>query len=329
MTEERVTQIAVRWLHPAAVAGAIALLSGCGVLRQDMPLVTPPSNGVALDGGVVAPPATSGDLLYVANKRPSDVSVLTFPQGRLVATIKQIGRVQSVCSDTSGNVWMTTFVKGSDPFHLYKFRHGGTKPVEARIIRRSAYGCAVDPTTGNLAVISYGGSSDGEVQIWRGARKGRPAVYFTGFAPAACAYDGNGDLFVDGLGGTGVALAELVKGTKNFTDVTLGKNAGWTVGSAQWDGTYVTLGAATISGSSSIYRVQISGDRGKIVDMVHLQHLASWPHFVIVNGEIAATQRGPVVRRIGLYEYPAGGKAVDVFSGFDDPLGMTVSVEPK
>jgi hypothetical protein len=318
-------------------AAVVALLSGCGVLplnlskgQDDMPPVAPSSNVASLQSGALAPQATSSDLLYVANKRASDgVSVLTFPQGTLVATIKHIGRVQGICSDTSGNVWMTTFVKGSDPLHLYKFRHGGTKPVEARIIHRSAHGCAVDPTTGNLALISYGGSSDGEVQIWRGARKGKPAVYFIGFGPAACAYDDNGDLFVDGIGGTGVALAELVKGGKNFTGVTLGKNAGWTVGGAQWDGTYVTLGVTTISGSPSIYRIQVSGERGKIVDMVHLQHLARYPHFVIANGEIVATQRGPIVRRIGLYEYPAGGKTLNVFSGFDDPVGMTVSVEPK
>jgi hypothetical protein len=307
-------------LGSAAVA---TLLVGCGALNGP-PFVSSSRGAAALE-------TTSGDLLYVANKRLSKgVNVLTFPQGTLVATIKQIGSVRGICSDTSGNVWMTaSFNKGADPFHLYRFRHGGTKPIETRNLRRSAYGCAVDRTTGNLAVISYGGSSDGTVDIWRGAREGRPAVYFTGFAPSACAYDDNGDLFVDGPGGTGVALAELVKGGKNFTDVTLRKNAGWTVGSLQWDGTYVTLGVSTISGSSSIYRVQVTGERGKIVDMLHLQHLARWPRFAIVNGEIVATQRGPVVRRIGLYEYPGGGKALDVFSGFDDPAGMTVSVPPK
>jgi hypothetical protein len=309
-------------------AAAVALLSGCGG-SNGLP-VAPSSNGASVQSGVVAPPATSGDLLYVANKRVSDgVSVLTFPRGTLVSTIKQVGRVRGICSDTSGNVWMTTLGRGSGPFHAYKFRHGGTKPVEVRNTPRSAYGCAVDPTTGNLALISYGGSSDGAIEIWPGARKGRPAVYFTGFAPDACTYDDNGDLFVDGLGGTGVALAELVKGRKNFADVTLGKNSGWTVSSVQWDGTYIALGVSTISGSSSIYRVQVAGRRGKIVDMVHLQHLARWPHFAIVNGEIVATQRRPVVRRIGLYEYPGGGRALNVFSGFDDPVGMAVSVPPK
>ena len=160
-------QAAVRWSPVAAVAGIIALLWGCSALpfdfaqgrlaQDDMP----PS----------APSATSGDLLYVANKGASEgVSVLTFPQGTLVATIKQIGRVLGICSDTSGNVWMTTLGRGSGPFHAYKFRHGGTKPVEVRNSPRSAYGCAVDPTTGNLALISYGGSSDGAIEIWPGAR---------------------------------------------------------------------------------------------------------------------------------------------------------------
>jgi len=319
-------QAAVRWSPVAAVAGIIALLWGCSALpfdfaqgrlaQDDMP----PS----------APSATSGDLLYVANKGASEgVSVLTFPQGTLVATIKQIGSVRGICSDTSGNVWMTTSNSGSDPFHIYKFRHGGTKPVEVLNTHRYTYGCAVDPTTGNLAVISYGGSEDGVVDIWRGAHKGKPAVYYIGIPPSACAYDFSGNLFVDGAGGAGAALTELVKGAKRFTSISLRNNAGWTVGSVQWDGTYVTLGVGTISGSSSIYRVQLSGERGKVVKPVHLQHLASWPHFVIVYGEIVATQRGSAGRRIGLYKYPGGGKTLDVFSGFDHPAGMTISVARK
>jgi len=167
------------------------------------------------------------------------------------------------------------------------------------------------------------------VDVWQGARKGKPATFFTSFAPSGCAYDDSGDLFVDGVGGTGVALGELVKGGKNFTYITLGKNSGWTVANVQWDGAYVALAASTKAGSASIYRIQVSGERGKIVQMVHLQNLPSWPHFVIANGEIVATQRGPVVRKIGLYNYPAGGKALDIFSGFDGPHGLAISVKPK
>jgi hypothetical protein len=318
---------AARWPRLAAVVAGIALLSGCG--GNGLPVASF-SSVASPQSRALAPPATSGDLLYVANKTASEgVNVLTFPQGSRVTTIKQIGRVASICSDTSGNVWIATIRKGSDPFYLYKFRHGGTKPVETRHTRRAASGCAVDPTTGNLAVVSYGGSSDGLVDIWPGARKGKPTFFFTGFGPAGCAYDDSGDLFVDGIGGTGVALAELVKGGKNFTDLTLGKNSGWTVTNVQWDGTYVAVAASTKSGLASIYRIQVSGERGKIVQMVHLQNLASSPHFVIANGEIVATQRGPVVRKIGLYDYPAGGKALDVFSGFDGPHGLAISVKPK
>ncbi|HLY03830.1 MAG TPA: hypothetical protein VKR56_15195 [Candidatus Cybelea sp.] len=310
---------AVRWRPVTAVAGVIAVLSGCGG-----------SNGLPTASGVAAPLATRGDLLYVANKRASDgVSVLTFPQGKLVARITQIGRVRGICSDTSGNVWMTTFRKGNGPFNIYKFRHGGTNPVEVRTTRRYDYACAVDPTTGNLAAVSYGGSEDGVVDIWPGGRKGRPNVYFVAIPPSGCAYDDNGDLFVDGVGSDGVALGEFVKGEKYFKDLIIGRNSGWAVGGVQWDGTYVTLGTATISGSASLYRIQVSGERGKIASMVHLQQLSGWPQFAIVNGEIVATQRGAVVRTIGLYEYPGGGKALDVFSGFDDPVGMTISVAPK
>ena len=288
-------------IRPIALVAALALLSGCG--GNGLPVASS-SGGSSPQSRVLAPPATSGDLLYVANKTASEgVSVLTFPQGTPVTTIKDIGTVATTCSDTAGNVWIATFRNGSHPFYLYKFRHGRAKPVETRYTRLGASGCAVDPTTGNLAVVSYDGSSDGAVDVWPGARKGKPATFFTSFAPSGCAYDDSGDLFVDGIGGTGVALGELVKGGKNFTYITLGKNSGWTVANVQWDGTYVALAASTKSGSASIYRIRVSGERGKIVQMVHLRSLASWPHFVIANDEIVATQRGPVVRKIGLYNY--------------------------
>jgi hypothetical protein len=311
----------------AAVVAGIVLLSGCG--GNGLPVASS-SGGASPQSRALARPATTGDLLYVANKRASEgIDVLTFPQGSLLATIRDIGTVATTCSDTSGSVWIATFRKGSHPFYLYKFRHGATKPVETRFTRRGLSGCAVDPTTGNLAVVSYDGSSDGAVDVWPGARKGKPVTFFTSFAPAGCAYDDSGDLFVDGIGGVGVALAELVKGGKNFTYITLGKNSGWTVSNVQWDGTYVALAASTKSGSASIYRIQVSAERGKLVQMVHLQNLASWPHFVIANSQIVATQSGPVVRKIGLYNYPAGGKALDVFSGFDGPHGLAISVKPK
>jgi hypothetical protein len=321
-------QTSVRWPPVAAVAGAIALLSGCGGFIGS-PAVTSSSGG-SQQSRVLAPLATRGDLLYVANKTASEgVSVLSFPEGTLVARIKQVGKVRGICSDKDGNVWMTTNESGARPFHLYKFRHGGTKPVEVRTTRRDEYGCAVDPTTGDLAAISYGGSEDGVVDIWPKGRIGKPTVRFVGIPPSGCAYDDSGDLFVDGGGSNGVALGELVKGEKYFKELTVGKNSGWIVGSVQWDGTYVALGTATISGSSSIYRIRISSERGKIVSMVHLQHLSNWPQFVIFNGEIVATQSGAVVRKVGLYHYPSGGKALDVFSGFDDPTGMAISTAPN
>lgn len=278
----------------------------------------------------VSAPAQRGDLLYVANRRESEgVSILTFPQGTPIGKIDGIGKPKAVCADRSGNVWVASYQPGPDPFKLYKFRRGETKPIEALKPHRDVYGCAVDPSTGNLATISYGGSSDGVIDIYAGARKVKPAVYFTAGPPAACAYDDSGDLFVDGAGSLGVELLELVKGAKYFTNVSLGRNSGWWIGSVQWDGTDVALGIGTISGSSSIYRVKVSGTRGKIAAMVQLQHLARWPHFAFVDGQILATQGGHGVRRLGLYDYPSGGKQLQEFSGFHDPLGIAISVAPN
>jgi hypothetical protein len=78
-----------------------------------------------------------------------------------------------------------------------------------------------------------------------------------------------------------------------------------------------------------LYRARVSGNRGKVVQSVRLQRLAVPPRFWIQDARVVAGQRGSTVRRIGLYDYPPGGKRLDSSSGFYNPMGMTVSVAPK
>ncbi|MGB6601885.1 MAG: hypothetical protein WBE77_12470, partial [Candidatus Cybelea sp.] len=87
-----------------------------------------------------------------------------------------------------------------------------------------------------------------------------------------CGYDSEGNLFVDGDFDSGTPVfAELPRGAKTFTDLTLDRKFG-TPGPMQWDGTYLAIGDQN---ATTIYRFAISGSKGTAKGAVHLDH-AQW-----------------------------------------------------
>lgn len=305
-----------------SLATAIALLSGCGSLANS-PAGFSPSD-------VSVPQTSSGDLLYVANELAANgVTILTYPQGNYITTITNVGSPTGICSDASGNVWVSAYDDQNHKFYLYKFAHGGTKPIETLRVPAGAFGCAIDPTTSDLATWSAFAGSAGQVDVFPGARQGKPIVYHTDFEPIAGTYDNRGDIFADGIVNSGdFIFEELAGGSKTFALVRLNKPA-INPGTVQWDGKYVTVGVGFVSEGPVLYRVHVSGNRGRVVGRVRLEHIASPARFWIHAGYVVASQRANTVQQIGLYDYPAGGRRLAVFSGFHNPMGMTVSVPPK
>jgi hypothetical protein len=305
-------------------AASVAVLGGCSV--RALP-VGPSLNAASVRGAAQSAASQRGDLLYVANQSAKDgVNVLTFPAGTIVTTISKIGQPRGICSDPHGSVWVTVVRPGPHPNDIYKFAHGGTKPIGSINARKDVYGCAVDPATGDLAVISFHIHSAGEIDIW--PPKGKLVVIPIKFSAVALAYDDRGNLFIDGVDTNGKrALMELPKGSKDLTAVNLGRLPTWNPGSVQWDGKYIDVGIGSSLKHSFIVRVQVSSSGGKVVGSVQLQDLARWPTFAIDDDHIAATKRHQLgVTQVGLYKYPAGGKQLDILSGFYDPVGMAISV---
>jgi hypothetical protein len=296
----------------------LAMLAGCGGQRA-----------VGGGGAVPAIESTSsetlraatppGDLLYVARVlgKPGHyrgaISVLTFPNGKPVATILTPGFTTGLCSDASGNVWAVV-VQGHH-WSAYEFSHGGTKPIAKIHIPHTndAAGCTVDPTNGNLAVFvgSYQGSGQGAfVDVWAGAREGMPTMYQIAFTPFAGAYDDRGNLFVDGYIGDTVAFefAELAKGASSFTNISLSQPYGFYPGGVQWDGKYVALAPGPTPHRPAIYRLKIAGSRAKVVDTVHLDHMDARALFSVKEGMVAAAS-GVGGYNVRLWRYPGGDKS--------------------
>jgi DNA-binding beta-propeller fold protein YncE len=276
----------------ALSVGAFALLvTGCS--RSSVPDAGP--------GGAMSSmmrQATSGALLYVVAIGGS-VYVISYPQGSLVNTITNVDGPQGACSDKNGNVFITAFWTEN----VLEYAHGGTKPV-ASLGDYGYYplGCAVDPTTGNLAVANQQSMNGGggNVAIYANA-KGKPTFYNT-YNSAWCAYDPNGNLFVVSTGGS---LSELRAGSQSFISISLPVSGQ----GIQWDGQYLAI---VNPASKVVYRIAISGSAGTLKQTVKFSGLIrSLGYDFALDGNtiimpFAMTQNR--FSKIGLWKYPRGGK---------------------
>jgi hypothetical protein len=272
------------------------------------------------------PGSASGDLLYV-NDRQGALYVLTYPQLQLVGEVSLPYAPNSggICSDGNGDIFVP------DSAEIVEFAHGGTQPIATLDDDGGYYepiGCAVDPTTGNLAVTNYKDyPGHGNVAIYSDAQ-GNPTYYSDSEIPDPnfCGYDNQGNLFIDG----GPPLAELPSGSESFTNITLNKRVP-EAGQVQWDGAYITVKSQN---ANKIYRLKISGSTGKVIATTHLKgpgrhaFSQSW-----IQGStiIAPIGPGQLNNRLGFWDYPGDGKAFTILDlGYHaEPVGETVSVAPS
>lgn len=275
------------------------LLAGCGGSSTGVTM-PPATTGASAHQAS----ATSGDLLYgLAHGGPAGwtLRAFTFPGGQPVST-QRVEASGGLCSDASGNIFIPR-AEGID-----EYAHGGKHPIETfSDPDANGFNCAVDPTTGNLAVTNFSRqtSTSGNVAIYKNA-KGPPTIYVVPqmYYYESCGYDNNGNLFVDGAAAKtfNAMLEELPKGSKSFVNITIDK--GVYGGPLQWDGQYLAIQGDP----KHIYRVQISGSTGTVVQTILLRHTRGIREFWIQGNIIAATSWNSAI-----YNYPRGGKPILFF----------------
>jgi hypothetical protein len=127
-----------------------------------------------------------------------------------------------------------------------------------------------------------------------------------------CSYDASGNLFVlgYGVGNTYITsvLTELSKGGKALRDITLSAFIGYPQ-KLQWDGKYMALNEG-----GTIYQVHVVGSNGQIVGTTRLLGDTEpyggtvW----IAGATVLGPHGGEGGRRVGIWNYPAGGNPVRV-----------------
>lgn len=309
---------------------AAALLAGCGGSQPPIaaPGTMPQSGAIAQhadrSGSWMLPEAKSADLLYVATG--DNVYVLSYPHGKLVGNLGIVGN--NLCSDKQGDV----FIPSGD-YEVLEYAHGGTSPIQTLHSGDIPLGCAVDPTTGNLAVTNEA-SGAGEVAIFPNAKGTStwyrdPDIYTYGL----CGYDNKGNLFVDG-NGTGNYVAELPNGSSTFRNHAL--NGSFDVfGSIQWDGKHITLSNPT---TAQVYRLKFANLSFKVVGTTQINGWQNsdsghWPYIQTWLKGSSFIAQSSSLAELGLWRYPQGGNANRVIGPFKNGdvniYGVTVSVAPN
>jgi hypothetical protein len=296
-----------------SIGGLVAFLAGCGgsvQIAAPQPGLASASERSAGRSATWMRPLASGDLLYVSDNGAGNVYVFLYPNGVLSETLTGLGGPVGECVDKTGDVWIGT----QTPPEMIEYSHGGTTPIATLNDNAGVpVGCAVDPTTGNLAV----GNSD-NVAIYANAR-GNPTTYtdsdlgsFTN-----CTYDRKGDLFVDGDSST--IIAELGKGSNKLSNLTLSKAISPV--SMQWN-----LGNLVIRddrggshGPTMIDRFKVSGTTALYLNSTLLTGLRNRKPTTGVQYWIQGQKIiGPghsganLSRIVEIWRYPGGGRPTKV-----------------
>lgn len=271
--------------------------------------------------------ARSENLLYLSDGSFGNVYVFAYPDGKVVGEFTGLKEPQGVCSDVAGNVYVV--LAGSAT--IEEFAHGGSTPLRTLADPAGTpLGCAVDPSSGDLAVVNTSGLSGGapNVAIYRHAR-GKPAGYSTTAAALYfCSFDDAGNLFVDGASASGSGeLFELSKGAKELSTIVVNGSLDPT-GGVQWNGNALDVGDRSGgSGHASVYALAIDHGKARVLRATPLDGDNDIESFWIQGRQIAG---GNLVEgTLAYWNYPRGGNSTKSFSGFSDPVAMTVSLARK
>jgi len=297
------------------VCAAVALLAGCGGSQLGSSPIQP--NAFPTRASWMTPEAKQGDLAYVGGFY-GGVSAFTYPGFKYVYSIAGTG-AQGLCAAKNGDWWVVE--SGAD--EVSEYAHGGTTPLKTLSVPGGeAAGCAVDPTTGTLAVTILG---SGDVVVFTGGYGRGTTIaddldssYFDG-------YDDKGDLFVDGVTSSdSYGVVELPKGSSTFKTITLSQSLEFP-GGIQWHDKYLAVGDQE---AHVIYHFAIHGTKAKEIGATELDGSSDVVQFYIQKPYVVGADPGN--EDVELWKYPAGGSPVKVIAGqFDLPSGVIVSIAKK
>ncbi len=272
---------------------------------------------------------TASLVVYIADGQ--EVNAYAYKTHVLLGQVSVEGS-GTLCSDKSGNIWVSSGSRNGA--EMLEYAPGGTQPI-AELFSYPATGCAVDPESGDLAVVTWGDSHRKQnLEIYHQAQ-GLPKTYsYAAFQFwNYCAYDNNGNLVIqgyapDGQGGDRIAIyAELQKGHKKLISVNISTTDADGAG-IQWDGKYFLVG---YNYDNTMHRYSVHNGLATEIDEIPIAagqlHLNGfWLHHdtLVTDLESINDEYG-----VGGFPYPAGSPEEHAYSLDTYPYAITVTATPK
>jgi hypothetical protein len=291
-----------RFRYALTVLTLSTLPAGCGGSQPPigasdaMPLTSAIATHADRSKAWMLPEAKNDELFYLAD----EYSVVVFGYaGKRVGAIERLIS-PGVCSDSRGDVWITS--QGT----ISEYAHGGTTPIAQLTAPGQTVSCAVNPATNDLAVTV----SPNVVAVFRNA-SGEPQTYVSPERVefAYCAYDGDGNLYVDGRRSRREgSLEELPSGGTSLTPLSIGKKLAGP-GGLQWDGAFLAVGDER---NNVVYQVAIGSGYGTIENTLHFpawrrhKNYQFWIHDSVIAFMYSRLD-------YGFWSYPAGGHVIHKF----------------
>lgn len=298
------------------------LLAGCGGSQPPIGGAGAMSQGATTQARAhretswTKPEASSDNLVYIT--QGDTVGIYSF-SGQKVGALTGLSRASAICSDGQGNVWVN--YGGS----LLEYAHGGTIPIAQLYAPGDALSCAVDPTTGDIAVAESLQSGE-NVAVFHDIY-GTPQIYAASniWEYLYLSYDDQGNLFANGTYKRHPHFAELLKGAQEFSPITVDEKFR-RLGGLQWYGQYLALADSL---SHVIYQMSVVSGHAATQSTTHFKgwrpKFKEIAPFAIRDGVIVlaySTDAG------GYFNFPQGGRPIHNMAAGSSG-GIAISVVPS
>lgn len=218
---------------------AVTLPTACSSNQPAFSFAAPAVSGPAYGN------SNAGSLVYVSDGY-SKIRMYDFPSLRRSGIIKGQALPGGECADSAGHVFVITRAGISQSSTISEYLAGGKNAVATLSDPGSAFGCAIDPVSGDLAVTNFYDESNpyntqGDVAVYQDAQ-GQPSMFYSSVTTNFfwCTYDARSNLYVIAEHSRNEAsLIRLSSGSATFEPITLpvplyeGQGFWPTV---QWDG---------------------------------------------------------------------------------------------
>ncbi len=277
-------------------------------------------------------------LLFVSDDDTNDVYIFTMPGMALKGTLTGFSEPQGMCTDGSGNVWITN----TETSQVFQYSRTGTSLKSVSTPGYYPVGCAVNKSNGDLAVSNLISTSGygGNVEVFaNGSGTGTPLVNSSQLEYFFPAYDKSGNLYVDGFSTAGsYILSECASGSNSCSTLSVSGGSISFPGGLNWDRVNNNLiaGDQECNGqaASCQYAMTISGSTATITGSTPLNDY-SGGGCDVDQGTLAPMSKyfaGPCISQssgassaAARWSYPAGGNPTNYSTAAEYPIGSAIS----